>query len=65
MKCCTYRTIEKFATCVFTDEENEYVSFSSDDELIDALTQNQGGFFRVYVKGIKIKLQILYLIAIK
>ncbi len=34
------------------DEENEFVLFSSDDELIDALTQHQGDLFRVYVKGI-------------
>lgn len=32
------------------DEDNELIIFSSDDELIEALTQHEGGFFRVYVK---------------
>lgn len=50
---------------IVADEDDEIITFSSDEELIEALTHIQGNFFRVYVKGIKtLKMKFCLLISV-
>lgn len=43
-------------TCVFTrfstDEDGELVTFSSDEELVEALGSIEGDVFRVYIRAV-------------
>ena len=36
---------------IFTDEEGDLISFSSDEELVDALGAKTGDAFRVFLRG--------------